>query len=136
MYGLVINGGEITTNQTLHAVYNRFLINNPLEPDGMSRAVPVNAVNIAVVMFDLFNAQAHHFLGSVLARVFNNVIAKLNQPTLPPKPDLMEKTWLNTIDEERFPVLDLKETEGSAEPAEDEAETPDKDKPDDNSKPK
>ena len=70
------------------------------------------------------------------ARAFDNTIAKLNRPYLPPKPDWMEKTWLNTIDEERFPVLDLKETEGSAEPAEDEAETPDKDKPDDDSKPK
>ena len=136
VYGLVINGGDIATDRALHAVYKRFLADNQLMPDGMIRVIPVCTVDFAGVMLNLVEDEAYDFKSSVLARVFDTLIDKLRQKDLPAKENWMETVFLNTIDADRFPELDLKEKTEPTESNEDElAESPE-DKPGDDSKPK
>ena len=139
VYGLVINGGDIATDSALHAVYKRFLADNQLMPDGIIRVIPVCTVDFAGVMLNLVEDEAYDFKSSVLARVFDTLIDKLRQQNLPDKENWMETVFLNTIDADRFPELDLKEQEQSDkqdESVEDEPAESDEDKPDDDSKPK
>ena len=128
VYGLVINGGDIATDRALHAVYKRFLADNQLMPDGMIRVIPVCTVDFAGVMLNLVEDEAYDFKSSVLARVFDTLIDKLRQKDLPDKENWMETVFLNTIDSDRFPMLDLVEQKEPDEPAQD--------KPADESKPK
>ena len=135
VYGLVVNGGDIATDRALHAVYKRFLADNQLMPDGMLRVIPVCTVDFAGVMLNLVEDEAYDFKSSVLARVFDTLIDKLRQKNLPDKENWMETVFLNTIDADRFPELDLKEKKEEAESEEDEPVESAGDKPDDDSKP-
>ena len=136
VYGLVVNGGDIATDRALHAVYKRFLADNQLMPDGMLRVIPVCTVDFAGVMLNLVEDEAYDFKSSVLARVFDTLIDKLRQKDLPAKENWMETVFLNTVDADRFPELDLKEKKEASKSDEDEPAEPDEDKPDDDSKPK
>ena len=132
VYGLVVNGGDIATDRALHAVYKRFLADNQLMPDGMLRVIPVCTVDFAGVMLNLVEDEAYDFKSSVLARVFDTLIDKLRQKNLPDKENWMETVFLNTIDADRFPELDLKEKKEADRQQE---SSSDEDKPDDDSKP-
>ena len=137
VYGLVINGGDIATDNALHAVYKRFLADNRLMRDGKIRVIPLCTVDFAGVMLNLVEDEAYDFRSSVLARVFDTLSEKLRQESLPTKEDWMETVFLNTIDADRFPELDLKEQESSDkgdEVSEDEPAESAEDKPEDDSK--
>ena len=136
VYGLVVNGGDIAADGALHAAYKRFLAENQLMPGSMIRIIPVCTVDFAGVMLNLVEDEAYDFKNSVLARVFDTLIDKLRQINLPDKENWMETVFLNTIDADRFPELDLKEKKEAGKSDDIESAEPDEDKPDDDSKPK
>ena len=108
-------------------------------PNSNIRVVPLFSADFAGVMLNLVEDEAYDFKSSVLAKVFDTLIDKLRQENLAAKENWMETVFLNTIDAERFPMLDLNEQKEKDKPEESVKDEPiesGEEKPDGDIKPK
>ena len=107
VYGLVINNGDITGEKRLQAVYKRFLSDNQLTADSHIKVLALYTGDFISIMSNLLADKTYNFRSSLLVQIFDILIEQLRERELPSEKNWVVKTWLNIINESRFPKLEL-----------------------------
>ncbi len=107
VYGLVINGGDITAEKRLQAVYRRFLFDNRLIAGSNIKVLPVYTGDFISIMCKLLKDKTYDFNSSLLVRIFDTLIDTLDQRALVTEQGWMVKTWINIVNNSKAPDLGL-----------------------------
>ena len=109
VYGLVINSGDITGERRFQAIYKRFLLDNQITADSNIKVLALYIGDFISIMCKLLIDKTCNFRSSLLVQIFDTLIEQLREKAIPTEKHWMDETWLNIIDESRFPKLELNE---------------------------
>ena len=99
-YSLLINGGDIGSNEELQNVYRSFVQHNNLQPDGPVRIIPLDAADIAVALQRIEDRGGRNplFFGSdKLVMIFDTLQEGLLQDEVHDDPDWMCNVWTDVL---------------------------------------
>lgn len=108
VYGLVINSGDIAGKKSLHAIYRSFLSDTRFAAYSDIKVLALFTGDFINITGNLLADRTYDFSSSVLVRIFDALIAQLQEEKLPGDKDWVSDTWLGIVNESRSPQLDLK----------------------------
>ena len=102
VYALVINGGKIGSDPKIWEVFHDFVKENPIEPNGIVRLLPLYAVDVVAVVRrieDKRPAGGLQFESGLLARIFDELIKAISGEFMhgDTDPDWMCKMFVDMV---------------------------------------
>ena len=115
IYGLVVNGGIITTSPMLQDCYRRFLREHNLTQDSPCRVLPLYVGDFIKIMMLLEQDNSYNFDSRVLATTLEVLLAGLRRGGQDDK-DWMVDRCMESVRKAKAPELDLTEPDQRPKP--------------------